>query len=93
MQGKCFKCHRYGELEQHHIFGASNRKKSDMYKLTVYLCPYCHRIDRDSVHRSADTMQWLHEYGQKKAMKENGWSIEDFRKVFHANYLDKENEK
>jgi hypothetical protein len=38
-------------------------------------------------------MQWLHEYGQKKAMRENGWSIEDFRKVFHANYLDeKENE-
>ena len=90
MQGKCFICHRYGELEQHHIFGASNRKNSTRYKLTVYLCPYCHREGKDAVHKNKDTMQWLHEYGQKKAMRENGWSIEDFRKVFHANYLEGE---
>lgn len=90
MQGKCFICKRYGELEQHHIFGASNRKNSTRYKLTVDLCPCCHRVGKDAVHKNKDTMQWLHEYGQKKAMRENGWTIEDFREVFHANYLEGE---
>lgn len=33
-------------------------------------------------------MQYLHEYGQRKAMKENSWTAEQFRDVFGANYLD-----
>jgi hypothetical protein len=33
------------------------------------------------------TMQRLHEYGQELAMEENGWSIDDFRRIFGRNYL------
>ena len=88
--GKCFICHRYLPTEVHHIFGASNRKNSTRYKLCVDLCAECHRTGKNAVHKNAETMQWLHEYGQKKAMRENGWTIEDFRKVFHANYLEGE---
>jgi hypothetical protein len=29
-------------------------------------------------------------YGQRKAMHEQGWSIEDFRREFGKNYLDSE---
>lgn len=35
-------------------------------------------------------MQYLHEYGQRKAMQENGWSISDFMQVFGKNYIDTE---
>ena len=41
---KCFICGRYGNMELHHaISGISNRKNSDEYGLTVYLCVECHR--------------------------------------------------
>jgi hypothetical protein len=29
----------------------------------------------------------LHQYGQEKAMREQGWIVEDFIKVFGKNYL------
>jgi hypothetical protein len=29
----------------------------------------------------------LHKYGEEKAMREQGWSVEDFIKVFGKNYL------
>jgi hypothetical protein len=29
----------------------------------------------------------LHQYGQRKAMAENNWTVEDFRKEFYKNYL------
>jgi hypothetical protein len=32
-------------------------------------------------------MQFLHEYGQKKAMQEQGWTADEFRQVFGRNYL------
>ena len=35
-------------------------------------------------------MQYLHEYGQRKAMQENNWTIEQFREVFGKNYIDTE---
>ena len=57
------------------------------------LCEECHRLGKHAVHQSAETMQYLHEYGQRKAMKENGWTAEQFREVFGKNYLEVENEK
>ncbi len=86
-QGICFKCHQYKKLEEHHIFGGPNRKNSQKYKLTVNLCAGCHREDADSAHRSAETAQWFHEYGQRLAMRRYGWTKEEFREVFHANYI------
>lgn len=87
----CFLCKRNrhaGRLEVHHIFGGARRKLSDRFGLVVTLCEECHRTAEWAVHRDADTMQYLHEYGQRKAMKENGWSIEQFRQVFGKNYLE-----
>lgn len=87
---KCFLCKRNrhaGRLEVHHIFGAANRKLSTKYGLVVTLCEECHRTSPHAVHQSAETMQYLHEYGQRKAMRENGWSREEFMQVFGKNYL------
>ena len=89
---KCFICGRNGngdKLDRHHIFGAANRSKSEKYGLVVLLChERCHIFGKYSVHQNAEVMDYLHKYGQRKAMKEQGWTVEQFRKVFGANYLD-----
>lgn len=90
MTGTCFLCGNYETVERHHIFQGALRKKADRYKLTVMLCPWCHQYDPDSVHRSAETRLVLHKYGQRKAMREQGWSVEDFIREFGRNYLDED---
>ena len=95
MSKVCWLCGRNGSadpLDRHHIFGNSNRKKSEKYGLVVHLChDRCHIFGRDAVHNNADTMQRLHEYGQRKAMEEQGWTIDDFRRIFGKNYIEEEN--
>ncbi len=87
MKGTCLMCRRYGTLEQHHIFGGPYRKKSDRYGLVVGLCHWCHNEPPEGVHHNAANMAKLKQYGQRKAMKENGWSVEDFIREFGKNYL------
>lgn len=90
----CFLCKRNrhaGRLEIHHIFGGARRKLSTKYGLCVTLCEECHRTSSHAVHQSAETMQYLHEYGQRKAMEENGWDVQTFREIFGKNYI-QENE-
>lgn len=87
----CWLCSRNGcgdPLDKHHIFGGSNRKKSERYGLYVYLChDRCHENGPEAAHRCRETAQKLHEYGQRLAMDENNWSVEDFRKEFGRNYI------
>ncbi len=87
MTGECFLCGNYETVERHHIFQGALRKKADKLKLTVYLCPWCHQYDADSVHRSGETRLILNKYGQRRAMIEQGWSKEDFIREFGKNYL------
>lgn len=88
---RCFLCGRNGSadpLDRHHIFGGPDRKKSEKYGLTVYLCHNdCHIFGREAVHRNAKNMLMVKQYGQRKAMQEQGWTIEDFTKEFRKNYL------
>jgi hypothetical protein len=54
----------------------------------VWLCgERCHRCGTYAAHNNADTMLLLHQYGQRKAMKEQGWDISKFIEVFGKNYL------
>jgi len=91
VQRKCFLCGRNGwgdPLEKHHIFGGANRSRSEQYGLYVYLCGRrCHREGDGAVHRNAKTMQFLHEYGEKKWLEEQGKTIGDFIDEFGRNYL------
>ena len=88
---ECFLCGRNGHsdpLDRHHIFGGGRRQLSEKYGLVVYLChSRCHIYGEYSAHRNAEIADYLHKYGQRKAMKENNWSKEDFMEVFGANYL------
>lgn len=92
--GYCWLCGRWGHLEEHHIFGGANRKKSTKYKLTVNLCgESCHRNGPKAAHRCKETAQRLHEYGQRKFMREQNASVEDFRRIFGKNYLEVDDEQ
>lgn len=82
----CYICGRCGVTEQHHVFGGSNRPKSERYGLVVDLCRGCHV----SVHGGSDSMDELHQEFQLKAMQENNWTIKDFRAIFHKSYIDTE---
>ena len=71
-----------------HIFGGSYRNKSEKYGLVVYLCgDRCHRNGSLSVHRNGNQMRLLRRYGQLKAMREQGWTEDDFRREFGKSYL------
>ena len=87
MTGICFICGKYGYTEEHHIFGAANRKKSTKYGLTVNLCLDCHTAGENAVHRNAETMLALHQYGQSRWQTEQGKTADDFRREFGKNYL------
>ena len=88
---ECFLCGRNGcgdPLDKHHIFAGANRKKSEKYGLCVYLCHNrCHENGPEAAHRNRETMQKLHEYGQRLAMEEQGWTVEEFRLEFGRNYI------
>ena len=86
----CGKCQEYGpnRLEEHHIFeGNPDRKNSEKYGLKVYLCgDKCHRNGRESAHQCGETMQQLHEDGQR-AFEEHHGSRAEFMRIFGRNYL------
>ena len=88
---QCWRCGANGNgdpLDRHHIFGGAMRKKSEKYGLVVYLCHHrCHIFGKNAVHQNAAVMQKLHEYGQQKAMKEQGWTEDEFRQHFGKNYI------
>lgn len=90
----CFLCGasgRYDHLDKHHIFGGAYRKKSEKYGLTVWLChDSCHIFGRYSAHANRETMLKLKRYGQRKAMEENAWTVDDFIREFGKNYLEDE---
>lgn len=92
MEKVCWLCGKNGccdPLDKHHIFGGrAFRPKSEKYGLYVYLCHNsCHIFGKEAVHQNKDTMLKLKQYGQRKAMEENGWSVEDFIREFGRNYL------
>ena len=92
---RCWLCGRNGSrdpLDKHHIFGGvAYRDKSERYGLTVDLChDRCHENGPKAAHRCRATAEALRAYGQRKAMIENGWTVEEFRLQFGKNWLSEE---
>lgn len=88
-KGQCFICGKYGDTECHHIFFGSNRKYSEQYGLTVYLCPQCHRTSEVSVHKNGEVNRTLKRIGQR-AFENKCGSRDKFIKIFGRNYLEDE---
>ena len=93
---ECWLCGRNGAqdpLDRHHIFGGAYRAKSEKHGLVVDLCHHrCHIFGKDAAHKSRKTMLKLKQYGQRKAMQEQGWTVEDFIREFGRNYIESEEE-
>lgn len=88
---KCWLCGANGSsdpLDRHHIFQGKNRQLSEKYGLTVYLCHAdCHIFGPNAVHRNINARRALQAWGQRKAMAEQGWTTEDFIRIFGRNYI------
>jgi len=91
---RCFLCGRNGQgdpLDKHHAFPGALRDKSEQYGLWVYLChARCHIFGAEAVHNCVETKKWIQSFAQKKAMIEQGWTIEQFRREFGKNYLNEQ---
>lgn len=87
----CFLCGMNTNLEpldEHHCFGASNRKLSEKYGLKVYLHhSKCHIFGKDSVHQNAEVGNMVKAIAQQRAMQYYEWSEDDFRRIFGKSYL------
>ena len=42
------------------------------------------------MHHNAAAMRYVRQYGQRKAMEEQGWTTEEFVQMFGKNYLEDE---
>jgi len=82
---KCFFCGSYRRIEEHHIFGAANRKNSEKYGLKVPLCHYCHNEPPNGVHHNRERNLTLKRLGQRAFNMT--YPELDFMKIFGRNYL------
>ena len=83
---ECWVCGVNACLEKHHIFfGTGNRKISDRYGLTVWLCSCHHRGSKEGVHFVRTLDLKLKKAGQR--MFEQVYSREIFMQKFGRNYL------
>lgn len=89
VKNQCFICGKTGYTERHHIYGSANRKYSEQYGLTVYLCPECHRTSEISAHRNKEVRITLQRIGQRTFEKKCG-SRDKFTGIFGKNYLEDE---
>lgn len=88
MYGKCWLCGKVGAVERHHIFGGSNRDKSERDGLVVLLCgDTCHRNGPRAAHQCTETALEIKKYGERKWMYEHEASTDDFRREYGKNYL------
>lgn len=91
MNRQCWLCGKNGSsdpLDRHHIFGGQNRSKSDKLGLVVDLCHNsCHIFGPKAAHRNSETRTLLRQYGQRKAMEEQGWTEEEFVLEFGRSWL------
>ena len=87
----CFICGMNANLEPldcHHVFGASNRNKSEKYGLKIYIHHRkCHIFGDQSVHKNAEVDRAVKRFVQTKAMRHYGWTTEEFIGIFGKNFV------
>ena len=80
-QDFCYRCGRYAPEHWHHIFNASNKKRSEKYGAMIKVCWKCHRIIHDK------EMKQTKQKAERKMLEYYGWSEQDFIDIFGKNYL------
>lgn len=81
----CYVCGTTLNLHKHHVFGGANRKHSEKYGLTVWLCGRHHNMSEEGVHFNKALDLKLKTKYQKIFEDEHGH--DEFMKIFGRNYL------
>lgn len=79
----CFICTSSKNLQEHHVFGAGNRKLSDKYGMTVPLCIDCHTGTK-GVHNNYQLNLYIKRIAQMEFERE--YSYGEFMAIFGRNY-------
>ena len=88
---ECYLCHRNRiadpcGLVEHHVFGGSNRKKSEKYGLKIHICGLnCHREGENSVHKNKRINNMIKAAAQKAFVEKVG-TREEFYQIFGKYY-------
>ena len=84
---ECYCCGTVQSLHLHHcFFGNPNRKLSDKYGLTVYLCHAHHNGSNAGVHFNKDLDEHLKQEAQRRFEEVHGDRAQ-FMAIFGRNYL------
>lgn len=84
---ECEICGATRWLEQHHVFNAAYRKKSEKFGAVATLCHFCHNEPPNGVHHNAKNMHQLKAKYQMLIMDKYGMSEEEFIREFGKSYL------
>lgn len=79
----CYFCGSKNRLEEHHIYGGSNRKVSEKNGFKLYLCKDCHLEVTDNENWKSKWLKWF-----CQAVYELLYSRDDFMKLIGRNYQD-----
>ena len=83
--GSCMVCGRPNAEVHHCLYGTSNRKWSEKYRLLVGLCAEHHRGSELSPHFNRDFDLQLKQYAQERFQEE--YPELDFMSIFGRNYI------
>ena len=81
---RCWVCGRVTGLERHHVLGGPNRKWSEKYDLTVWLCRE-HHTGTNGVHNARDLSLQLRQAAQVAFERDH--TREEWMRIFGRNYL------
>ena len=74
-------------LDKHHVFGGSNRDRSERMGLWIYVRKDLHNVSRESIHQNAELNRTIKKWAQRKCMEHYDMSIDDFIREFGKNYI------
>lgn len=82
---KCFVTGKEYGLHLHHIYGGSNRQRSDKHGFYVWLIPEYHNMSNKGVHFDKDFDMYLKKLCQAEFEKTH--AREEFMEIIGRNYL------
>lgn len=83
----CFLCGNT-LVHKHHVYGGNGRRQvSDREGCWLYLCPFHHNMSNAGIHFDKELDHMVKQDCQKRWMKRNGKTVDDFIATFGRSYL------
>ena len=81
---ECWLCKQKAFTDVHHVFNGALKAKSEKYGALINVCRKCH----NEIHKDAGLRTGIKTVFQKKIMRQQNWTINDWRKNFYKSYLE-----